>query len=195
MSISLSRDEDSGRSRWLVFSESGRLPAAMGKEATFSSHAVSPYPWAGPARALEAAAPDLALAPPLVSVREDSRIGSTRRVRLHVSSQRKAPAVFLAIGPSASVGSIHVQGVAMRPIDARFVAWRRGWRLVTCLTTPPEGVDFDLEMAAGPSPELSVGDRSPGLPPAAGGLLRARGPLAAPSGEGDTTVVVRRLKL
>src|SRR5262249_35762345 len=195
MSIVLLRDADPKRSRWLVYAESSRLSPQMAQQGSFGSRAVVPYPWPGRFRALAAEAPDLPLLAPLVSVREDSRFGSARRVRLHIASQRKAPAVFLAIPPSVPIRAVRVAGVPLPTINSRVLAWRGGWHVVSCLTTPVEGIDFDFETAAGPSLEISVGDRSAGLPPEGAGLLQARGRLAAPSDEGDTTVVTRRLKL
>jgi hypothetical protein len=130
----------------------------------------------------------------VVALLEDSREGSTRRIRLNLRSPRGALAVFLAISPASPIRSFRVAGEALAPINPRLVSYQGGWRVITCLTTPSEGVEFALEGGPGPL-EVYAGDRSAGVPTAGDPLLRARGPEAAPSYQGDVTIVTRRLKL
>jgi hypothetical protein len=193
MSIAFSQDADTQRSRWLAYAESGRLRGEIARAARFSGP-VRAFPWSGGPGAFAADAAGASLPAPSVTILEDSRDGSARRIRLNLRSPRGAPAVFLAISPASSVGSVRVAGEALAPINPRIVSYQGGWRLITCLTTPPEGIEFALE--AGPNPfEVYAGDRSAGLPAAGDPLLRARGPEAAPSQQGDVTIVTRRMKL
>jgi hypothetical protein len=194
MSIAFSRDADTQRSRWLVYAESGRLRGDLARAAPFSAAPVRAFPWSGGPSAFAADAPGASLPAAAVTVLEDSSDGSTRRIRLNLRSPRGAPAVFLAISPAGQIQSVHVAGEAVAPINPRIVSFQGGWRVITCLTTPPEGVE--LTLAVGPNPfEVYAGDRSAGLPAAAEPLLRARGPEAAPSQQGDVTIVTRRVKL
>jgi hypothetical protein len=194
MSIAFSQDADTQRSRWLAYAESGRLRGDLARAANFSAAPVRAFPWSGRPGAFAADAPPASLPAPSVIVLEDSRDGSTRRIRLNLRSPRGAPAVFLAISPSAQIQSVRVAGEPLASINPRIVSFQGGWRLITCLTTPPEGVEFAL--VASPNPlEAFAGDRSAGLPTAGDPLLRARGPEAAPSQQGDMTIVTRRLKL
>jgi hypothetical protein len=66
---------------------------------------------------------------------------------------------------------------------------------VTCLTTPPEGIEVVLEFADTARVDAYLSDRSFGLPPGAGGLAGARPPGTCPRQDGDVTVVWRKLKL
>jgi len=194
MSIAFSQDADTQRSRWLAYAESGRLRGDLARAAPFSAAPVRAFLWSGAPGAFAADARGASLPAPSATVLEDSRDGSTRRIRFNLRSTRGAPAVFLAIPPAAQIQSIRVAGEALGPINPRIVSFQGGWRLITCLTTPPEGVE--LALVAGPNPlEVYAGDRSAGLPSAAEPLLRARGPEAAPSQQGDVTIVTRRLKL
>jgi hypothetical protein len=194
MSIAFSQDADTERSRWLVYAESGRLRGDMARAANFSATPIRAFPWSGRPGAFAADAPGASLPAPSVTILEDSRDGSTRRIRLNLRSPRGAPAVFLAISPASQIRSVRVAGEALGPINPRVVSFQGGWRVITCLTTPPEGVEFAL--VAGPNPlEVYAGDRSASLPIAGEPLLRARGSEAAPSQQGDVTIVTRRLKL
>ena len=194
MSIAFSEDADSKRSRWLVSAESGRLRGEMARSAGFSASPIKPYPWSGNSGAFAADAPDATLPAPSVAVREDSWNGSVRRVRLLLRSRRDASAVFLAISPSSHILSSKVAGETVPPINPRVLSWRRGWRVITCLTTPQEGVEFELDAESDSPLEMYAGDRSRGLPPGGEPLMHARAPEAAPSDQGDVTVVTRRLK-
>jgi hypothetical protein len=194
MSIAFSQAADTQRSRWLAYAESGRLRGNLARAANFSAAPVRAFPWSGGPGAFAADAAGASLPAPSVAILEDSRDGSARRIRLNLRSPRGAPAVFLAISPAAQIQSVRVAGEALAPINSRIVSFQGGWRLITCLTTPPEGVE--LALTAGPNPfEVYAGDRSAGLPTAGEPLLRARGPQAAPSQQGDVTIVTRRLKL
>ena len=194
MSIAFSQDADTQRSRWLAYAESGRLRWSLARAANFSAAPVRAFPWSGGPGAFAADAPGASLQAPSSTILEDSRDGSTRRIRLNLRSPRGAPAVFLAISPSAQIQSVRVAGEALASINPRIVSFQSGWRLITCLTTPSEGVEFTLEGGPGRF-EVYAGDRSAGLPTAAEPLLRARGPEAAPSQQGDVTIVTRRVKL
>jgi peptidase M28-like protein len=194
MSIAFSQDADTQRSRWLVYAESGRLRGEMVRAARFSVGPVRAFPWSGGPGAFAADAPGSSLPDPSAAILEDSRDGFTRRIRLNLRSPRGAPAVFLAISPASPIRSVRVAGEALAPINPRIVSYQGGWRVVTCLTTPPEGVEFAIEAGPG-SFEIYAGDRSSGLPTGGTPLLRARGPEAAPSNQGDVTIVVGKLKL
>jgi hypothetical protein len=194
MSIAFSHDADTQRSRWLVYPESGRLRREMARAARFSAGPVRPFPWSGGSGAFAAEVADTFVPAPVVSLLEDSREGSTHRIRLNLRSPRGAPAVFLAISPASPIRSVRVAGETLLPINARLLSYLAGWRVITCLTTPAEGVEFALEGGSGPF-EVYAGDRSAGLPTAGEPLLRARGPEAAPSNQGDVTIVTRRVRL
>jgi hypothetical protein len=64
-----------------------------------------------------------------------------------------------------------------------------------CDAMPAGGVEIDFSLPVGKPIEVSAADESYGLPPAGAFLLMARPLKAAPSQDGDTTVVTRRVQL
>jgi hypothetical protein len=193
MPILWSEDADGGAARWLVFPESDSLPERMRDAARFARTSSPPYPWSGRSRAFIAEAPEGKLPAPEFLVREDYRDASRRRIRGTLRSSRHAPVVFLAFAPSTRVVSLTVGRKPLPPTAPGLLAWRGGWRVVSCRTTPSEGVEVEIVLAAEVPSELYAGDRSRGLPAGGELLARGRGATAVPSDEGDATVVTRRL--
>ena len=195
MPIIWQEDADTGRAQWLFFPDSKRLSERIREAAGCSRDPISPYPWSGSSAAFAAPSPRTGLSAPELRVRQDFRDASARRIRATLRSPRGAPVVFLAVPPSLARARIAIGGKPVGPITARWLAWSGGWRVLSCLTTPPEGIEVEI-VAAGDAPlELYLGDRSRRLPAGGERLVRARGASGVPSGDGDATVVTRRVRL
>jgi hypothetical protein len=186
------REEDAGASaRWLVFPESGQLPPLLSSAGFVASD--SAEPWAGRYRGFAAAAERRDLAPPRLVLRESTRTDTGRRIRATLISDRSAPVVFLALPPSARLATPTIAGQPVQ-VNPRVAALRRGWTLLTCLTTPPEGVDFAFTLRDGPAIEVCAGDRSYGLPSGSERVLSLRGDAAVTSQSGDVSDVLVRVR-
>ncbi len=176
------------------------LPPPVRQAAPFAKQSQPPAPWSGGYPFFTAAAPDLGLAPPeLAVVASSGGAGGERHLRLHLRSPRGAPVGILAIPRIADVRALSVAGHA---VPAQIVAHaglnRREegvWRVLTILTLPPEGIDVDAVLGAGPPQEWIVYDRTPGLPPAAAPVAQARPATTVRSQDGDFTLVSRRLEI
>ncbi|HMF09641.1 MAG TPA: M28 family peptidase [Thermoanaerobaculia bacterium] len=184
--------DPSASARWLVFPESGQLPPRL-RSAGFVD-AANAEPWAGRYRGFAAAAERRDLAPPRLVLRESARTESGRRLRVTLISDRSAPIVFLALPPSSHVVSPTIAGQPV-VVNPRVAALRRGWTLLSCLTTPPEGVDFVFTLPEGPAIEALAGDRSYGPPAGSERILSLRGDSAVASQSGDLTEVLVRVRL
>ncbi|HKD12849.1 MAG TPA: M28 family peptidase [Thermoanaerobaculia bacterium] len=177
--------------RWLVFPESGQLPPRL-RGAGFVA-AANAQPWTGRYRGFTAAAERRDLAPPRLVLRESARTESGRRLRVTLVSDRLAPIVFLALPSSARPSSPTIAGQPVR-VNPRVAAQRRGWTLLSCLTTPPEGVDFAFTLPDDPAIEILAGDRSYGLPSGSERVLSLRGDSAVTSQSGDVSEVIVRVR-
>lgn len=174
--------------------ESERLPAAVAAAAPFQPASEPIVPWSRRPRGFTASVEPLGLPAPGLELLEAASVGAGRRLRLRVSSPRGAQALILSFPASQAPGALRMNGkpVALSPEQARR---RRGSHVsYSCLTVPREGLEVELELGSAPA-ELILADRSTGLPAAWQAVGAARPPEAVPIHEGDTTIVLRRLKL
>jgi hypothetical protein len=194
MVLSFHQDADSGLSRWLVSDESKRLPEAMRRVATFTKDAEQSFPWPSPSAfvATVAASP---LSPPELVVLGRSASGGERRIDARIVSRRGASDVALAFPPGASVRGVEIGGKPARSGGAKPQAPVSGWEVYEDLTTSPEGVTVTITLSGDTPVSVILMDRTPGLPAAGATLLIARPRWAVTSGEGDLTVVTRRVAL
>ncbi len=118
-----------------------------------------------------------------------------REVRGVLRSPRGASQVSLMIAPGVRVEAVTVHDTAAPPIHPRFLRQSQGWRTYTCLTTPPDGVEVRLVLSTPGPTDIVVLDQSPGVPPHGHGLLASRPPTAVAVGDGDVTVITRRVRL
>ncbi len=182
---------DDGTPRWHTES----LLPAMRKIVRFETVPRSLFEWLKvPSRVLAAPAPALALVPPEVRVLADERSAGSRRLVLRIASPRHAQRVSLAFRV-ASLRSIRVNGVSPPPRPARFRdTLAKGWHQVA-IRGVSEAV-LDLTIGPKDSIEAVIIDLSYGLPPEGAALAAARdGSNAVPAHEGDTTMMLRRVRL
>lgn len=189
------QDADRGTARWLAYSETGRLPAALRAVAGFSPRATPPFGWAGLRPAFSAEARPIDEPGPELTVLERSADGARRRLRARLLSPRGAPDAYLLFPPGARVVSVAMAGRPVPVPPARVLGWYGGWRMARCLTLPPAGVEVELVLEGMEPVEVQLVDQRPGLPPGGERLAAARPAWAATFQEGDTTYVTRWLKL
>jgi hypothetical protein len=195
LSLRLHVDASAGSEHWVAAPESRRLPEGLARAGGFGAELEPSMPWSPTKDGYRAPAQRAAaeLSPPELEVLSATPSG----LRLRLRSARGAPLVALVLDPqsAAAVAAARMAGRPFEPTGKR----ERGpedWRWFTSWTTPPEGVELELDLSP-PGSSLSgvLYDQSAGLPEAAAVLLRARPETAAPSGFGDATLVSRRVTL
>ncbi len=168
------------RARWVILSESDRIPAALRAVANFTASATAFNPlidtWYG-APMLAAPAPLVDLPQPTLRIlsSQPSPLPGRRRYRILVAPQRPSSALQLAFPPAARVESVILYGpgpVSEPPAHLPLFK-ARDWTLMTLSNPAPEGQELEFESTAEPF-EVSLLDLSYGLPPAGKALLDAR---------------------
>lgn len=161
----------------------GDPPAAMVHAlGAFAPDEQSPIPWSS--LSPYGNAPSLALPAPELEILASATDGQERHVHARLHSARGAPTIVLEI--AGDHGPVVAHG------------YTATWRSNTIIfrATPPEGVEIELSLPAGPV-EAMLSDISSGVPPGslAAKVVSARPPEAVPSQEGDVTVVKAHAKL
>jgi hypothetical protein len=193
------KDADTGKSQWIVLPDSGKLPEPIRLAASFEPATKGPFPWdAGPV--FLAPASNLNNPAPTLTILESTPQEGQRSYRALLRSERGAPVVMALFPPAAAPAAPTVTEVRMNGRSAETVPGRRadsygGWKVYRCLTTPPEGVEIAFTLPSGGPLEIFAADASYGLPVEGRFLLSARPPTAAPSQNGDVTIVSRRVDL
>lgn len=199
--VSIQHFQEAGapEARWLVRTNPP-FPAQLRQAASFGERATA-YPWGPPAfRAFQAPAPRLEQPAPQVSVLEDSAAGGKRdgkrRLRLLLTSNRRALEAGILLPPEAKLESARVEGqeVPLRgshKMDPR----REGWTELSMAGIRPEGVEMEVVLGAAQPLDWYVYDLSPGLPPGGEALLRARPSIAVTFQNGDTTLLARKVRM
>lgn len=194
LSLTYVEEAETGAARLGAAPESERLPVAVAAAASFRPALERLVPWARRPRGFTAQVEPLHLEAPRLELLEETRAGAGRRLRLHASSPRGAPALILSFPVAQAPSAVRMNGrqVGLSLERVR----RRGGSHVnySCLTVPPGGLEVELELGSTPV-ELILADRSLGLPGAWQAVAAARPPEAVPIHEGDTTIVLRRVKL
>jgi hypothetical protein len=187
-------DADSGKSQWLAFPESNRLPEPIRLATQFRRVEAGPFPWSSQGSFI-ADALHMDLAPPTFTVLGSSESGGKRSFRALLRSERGAPETMVLFPPDANVESVRMEGLPVAPETERERRYLNGWAYYGCSTTPAKGIEISFQIPTGRSVEVYVVDRTTGLPPEGQFLLQAR-PLTATSfSEGDLTVLSRRVQL
>lgn len=196
VTLQFHQDVDSGQARWILRSPPPVSKAILGA-ASFAQQPERPFPWSPEwSRAMIAPASALTLPGPDLAVLEDTPADGRRRLRLRLTSPRGAPAFILYIPEAARLESMRIDG---HPVDDNGedgkIEPAFGWYRVGYLTLPPQGSELEVVLAEAAPQDWYVMDSSYGLPPSGEALAKARGPEAAPTQEGDTTLVSRKVRI
>lgn len=194
LNLQYRQDADDGKSQWLAYPGSGRLPITMRSVATFAKTDTPVNPWEMN-RPLAAKAPALNLAFPILNVDRGARAGSRTNYALRLISQRRAPVILLAFPPDSAPESVLIAGYAVPDLSSRILNYTHGWRIYRCMDTPPEGIEVDFWLAKTNPVSVFLLDESYGLPPEGAFLKSARPAITTQIQSGDTTVVERRVTL
>lgn len=186
LNLQLHVDADSGQNRWMA--RGNPLPPGLAQAAPFKLGPA--FPWSPPFLGAHATpAPAISAPAPEVTVVADERNGDEHRLLLRLRSPRGARVGILAVPAERSYGSITLDG---NPLA--LPAQKQGFLILSTIPLPPEGSEFELVFGGDGPLEIYAADQSAGLPPEGAPLLAARGKLAVPFQDGDTTVVSRKLR-
>lgn len=188
------QDADSGKAQWGVSPDSGRLPEPISLAAPFHSAHTGELPWVhGPLFLSDA--PALDVGAPSFTVLDSEVIGKQRRFDALLRSDRGAPGAMVMFPPDSGVRSVRMEDVAVPPEPARVRDYFNGWFVYACSSMPARGVELAFELPVGKPVTVTVLDDSYGLPKQGAFLTNARPLTTVPSGEGDLTVLSRRVQL
>jgi Peptidase family M28 len=194
VNIDFWQDGDSGKSVWIVQPESRRLPEPIRLATNFARQDSGPFPWSS-TTAFVADAPHQDLAPPTFTILESSQEGSKRSYRALMRSERGAPAVMVFFPPDSGVESARMQDEPIQPETERVRRYLNGWIVYDCLTVPAKGAQLRFMLPTGKSVVVYTLDESYGLPAEGAFLIKSRPLTATPSGDGDISLVSRRVEL
>jgi Peptidase family M28 len=194
VNISYWQDADSGKSQWIVQPESGWLSEPMRLAAPFRRADRGAFPWDTRA-AFVADAPRLDLAAPTFTILESAQADGRRSYRALLRSERGAPSAAVLFPSGAGIESVRMEGQPLQPETERIRSILNGWVTYRCPAMPATGVEITFSLPVGKPVEVSVIDRTYGLPSEGMFLLTSRPLKATPSQDGDVTIVSRRVEL
>jgi hypothetical protein len=167
-------DASTGRNVWASFDDrpdawTGRvIPAGSGR-ASLNDFFHS----TGSVKYLQSDAPSAGLVAPEVAVLEDRTENGMRRLRLRVTSARRAESLYLQLNSEAELYAASVNGKRVDyPVPLRVGEGKR-WA-VRYHALPRQGVELSLDVKAPGPLKVSLFDQSYGLPEITGAPLRPR---------------------
>jgi len=182
-----------GQPQWLA----DAVTPAMARAAKFAPARRRMFEWLNPpSTPYVAPAPSLGAPAPEVQVLRDERSsGGARHLVLQVRSARGANGRVSLLFRTAKLQSIRVNGVFPPPPPQRFRNFLADdWHQATVRGAAEETVEITLAKDE-PIDAVAI-DTSYGLPPSGAALARARdASTAVPVHDGDTTTIVRRLRI
>lgn len=188
------QDGDSGKSQWVVYTDSGRLPEPIRVATNFQRIDKGSFPW-DTLPAFLADAPHLEIAAPTFTILESSESGGKRQYRALLRSERGAPEAVVFFPPDSGIDQVHIQDEPIPHKATRVLRYFNGWDLYRCMTMPPKGIEIRFELPLGKPVEVYVLDLSYGLPLEGMFLLKSRPLTATLFSQGDVTILSRRVQL
>ena len=188
------QDADSGKAQWVVAPESGTLPEAVGLAAVFHRAGSGEVPW-GRGSAFLSDAPAMDVGAPTFTVLDSQIVGEKRQFQALLRSERGAPAAMVMFPPDSGVDNVRMEDVAVPPETQGVRDYFNGWYVYACPAMPARGVELSFQLPVGRPVVVTVIDHSYNLPEEGAFLRKARPLTAVPSGEGDLTILSRRVEL
>lgn len=187
------QEADAGKSQWVVYPASGRLPEPLRMATNFRGENGGPYPWiVEPSFMVNA--PYLDFAPPTFTILELSTMSGKRVYRALLRSERGAPEIVVAFPPNSGIESVSAENEPLQP-GPEAVRGLNGWFVYNFSGMPVKGVELGFTLPAGKSVEVYALDATYSLPSEGFFLLKARPLTVVPYSSGDRTIVSRRVEL
>ncbi len=194
LNIEYFQDADSGRSQWVLWPESGRLPEPL-RVATNFHHDDKPFfPWDA-ASPYFADAPHLEFAPPTFTILESSERNGRRIYRALLRSERGASDAAALFPPDSGIENVNMESQAIGQQGEEIRRSANGWYHFECSTMPAKGVELTFSLPLGRPLTVTAIDQAYSLPLEGSFLVKARPFSATPFGDGDRTIVARHVQL
>jgi hypothetical protein len=180
-----------GEANWLI--ESPMIPSniawsvseSVSRAGNFGKEQVAVLPWSS-GRYLFAPAAPTTVPPPEVQLLADGRVAGERVVQVQLRSPRGGNQVALHIPETAGLKRIDIletsRSIEKFPIE-------RGYQTFECFGLACDGLRLAMHLESDASFAVIIVDSTPGLPPGSEALIQARPTSAAPSDEGDVTLI------
>src|SRR5215831_4720629 len=188
------QDADSGKAQWIVTPSSARMPGAIGLVAPFRDARTGEVPWNNAASFLSDA-PAIDAGAPTFTVLDSTPHGTGRRFEALLRSERGAPVGLVIFPGDSGVEDVRMEGVALPPESPVVRERANGAYIYGSPSMTTKGVEMSFTLPAGKPVMVTVLDQSYDLPGEGAFLAKARPLTAVPSGEGDLTIVSRRVQL
>jgi hypothetical protein len=188
------QDSDTGKSQWVMYPASGKLPEPIRLATNAARQNAGPYPWI-PETAYVTNAPHLDLPPPTFTILESTEMPGKRGYRTLLRSERGASRALVYFPPDSGVDAVQVEGHAVLPESETIRRELNGWFVYSCETIPAKGIEIRFTLPPGKAVHVDAVDTSFTLPLEGMFLLKSRPFPATPYGDGDRTVVVRHVEL
>jgi hypothetical protein len=190
------QDRQTGEARWALGSEAWSGNAASDalqpllRAGGFSAARAPVLPWRSQAYWV-APAPPVA-SQPLVAVLADERVDEVRVIRLRLRSSAAENRLALHVPLEARLRRVDVVGT---PYSFASPPAQDGYQAIRCVGAACDGLTLDLHLESEAPPPLFAVETAPGFPPDGQALRAARPDFAAPSGDGDATLLIDRVVL
>lgn len=188
------QDSDAGKSQWVVYPASGRLPEPIRLATTLTRQNGGPFPWIT-GISFVANAPHLDLPPPTFTILESSEVPGKRLYRTLLRSERNASRALVLFPPDSGLESVQMEGQTLRPQSDGVRRESNGWYTYLCETMPSKGIELTFSLPVGKPVQVYAVDTSFTLPLEGMFLLKSRPLTATPYQDGDRTMVVRHVEL
>jgi hypothetical protein len=188
------QDSDTGKSQWVMYPASGKLPEPIRLATNAARQSAGPYPWI-PETTYVTNAPHLDLPPPTFTILESTELPGKRAYRTLLRSERGASRALIYFPPDSGVDAVQVEGQSVAPEAANIRGYLNRWFVYSCETIPAKGIEIRFTLPAGKAVQVDAVDTSFTLPLEGMFLLKSRPFPATPYGDGDRTVVVRHVEL
>jgi Peptidase family M28 len=190
LNLTLIEDADRGTARFAA----PDLTPALRSRASWSTKREALYPWS-PSTPLTATAAGVNLPPPDIQLVSEKPNGAGRTLTFRIQSNRGASRVGLALHSDSPVTGIVVDGWRVEREAARPGSrYRKGWTRINVTKPPPTASTIEVTLGGNAPFEAYGLDISPGLGPTGVALIAARNEGAVPAHEGDSTIVMKRMK-
>ncbi len=194
MNIIYLQDADSGKSQWVVYPNSGRLPDSFRQHANFDLNPGKFFQWLNE-KGFSTGAPHLDLPAPELKIMSVMQMAGLRHYRALMISHRGAAKEYLLFPPSESSETVSIQGKPVPPISEAILKYTNGWHVYDLVDLQPEGVEIGFAIASSAPLQVYVMDKSYGLPLEGLFLLKDRPADCTAIHDGDGTIVMRRVQL
>lgn len=170
------------------------LPPAFATFGEFTSSAATTLP-SGPDWYRYAPAPTRTVTPPSIEVVSDESIGTSRVLRLRLDPGEGSDWLTLAVPRSVSPARLTVDGVDDEIRLVGGASWTPDVANFRCYGPACDGLEVELRVETLEGFELTILAHTYGLPESGAALQAARPSTAAPSQDGDVSVVFARVAI